>query len=177
MPLSKGATHALDYDSRLVPLPVMAPLQRTLEDGLRHAVPSLTGGGLTERSWKRAILLTSCGGLGVRHKMTPESPNAQFEKSMAPTCGHNSTRRPPQREKRAKMGAEEGTKCEIVGFPPFRPPPFGPLGPSPLWAHLDRLHPDPHGDVFTQTRTTLIVPQLLYFFVCWPINGPKSAWA
>ena len=34
--MSKGVAHALDYDFRLVPPAVMAPLQRRLEGGLRQ---------------------------------------------------------------------------------------------------------------------------------------------
>ena len=182
MPLSKGVTHALDNDSRLVPLPVMAPLQRTLEDGLRHAVASLTGGGLTELASKRAKLLASCGGFGVRHKMIPESPYAQFEKSMAPTRGHNSTR---EREKKKKRQWERkrGKKREILGLPPFGLPPFGPLlflglGPhrsgrtwtAPTGTPRRRLH----------TNTDHIDYPKIVFFVFGPSlgrsrPGPESA--
>ena len=56
MLLSKGVAHAVDYDFRLVPQAVMAPLQRRLEGGLRQ----------TELPWERAKLPTCFGGLGIR---------------------------------------------------------------------------------------------------------------
>ena len=181
MPLSKGATHALDNDSRLVPLPVMAPLQRTLEDGLRHAVASLTGGGLTELASKRAKLLASCGGFGVRHKMIPESPYAQFEKSMAPTRGHNSTReREREREKKAKMGAEEGKKREILGLPPFGLPPFGNLLFLGLGPHRSgRTWTAPTGTPRRRLHTNtdhIDCPKIVFLFLAhhWGLSRKKK---
>ena len=43
MLMGKGVAHALDYDFRLVPPAVMAPLQRKLEGGLRRTLAVLFG--------------------------------------------------------------------------------------------------------------------------------------
>ena len=56
----------MDYDSRLVPPAVTAPLQRRLEGGLRQTLPVLLGSAVSELAWKRAKLSTCFGGLGIR---------------------------------------------------------------------------------------------------------------
>ena len=56
--LSKGVAQALDYDSRLVSPPVVAPLQRNLEDGLRRSFAhSLVdwGPGLLSRALRHRL--------------------------------------------------------------------------------------------------------------------------
>ena len=50
---SKGVAHALDYDFRLVPPSVMAPLQRRLEGGLRQTMSVLLGSEVPEFAWER----------------------------------------------------------------------------------------------------------------------------
>ena len=59
MLMSKGVAHALDYDFRLVPPAVMAPLQRRLEGGLRQTLSVLLGTAVSELAWERAKLPTS----------------------------------------------------------------------------------------------------------------------
>ena len=53
MLMSPGVAHALDYDFRLVPPLVMAPLQRSLENGLRQMLSVLIGGDVSELAWER----------------------------------------------------------------------------------------------------------------------------
>ena len=48
MLMSKEVAHALDYDFRLVPQAVMAPLQRRLEGGLRQTISVLLGSEVSE---------------------------------------------------------------------------------------------------------------------------------
>ena len=64
--MGKGVAHALDNDFRLVPLAVMAPLQRQLEGGLRRTLTVLLGSEVSELAWERTKLLTCFGGLGIR---------------------------------------------------------------------------------------------------------------
>ena len=64
--MGKGVAHALDYDFRLVPPAVMAPLRRRLEGGLRRTLTVLLGSGVSELAWERAKLPTCFGGLGIR---------------------------------------------------------------------------------------------------------------
>ena len=64
--MRKGVAHALDYDFRLVPPAVMAPLQRRLEGGLRQMLSVLLGSDVSELAWERAKLPTCIGGLGIR---------------------------------------------------------------------------------------------------------------
>ena len=64
--MGKGVAHALDYDFRLVPLAVMAPLQRLLEGGLGQTLSVLLGSAVSELAWKRAKLPTCFGGLVFR---------------------------------------------------------------------------------------------------------------
>ena len=88
-------------------------------------------------------------GLPVLAHKPQRSPNAQIGWSTASTRGHNSMRRPPEREKKSKL--EEGREkkarnfgppphpAPILGLPPFGPPPIGlplflGLGPHPLGA-------------------------------------------
>ena len=66
MLMSKGVAHALDYDFRLVPPAVMAPLQRRLEGGLRQTLSVLHESAFSELAWERAKLSTCFGGLGIR---------------------------------------------------------------------------------------------------------------
>ena len=66
MLMSKGVAHALDYDFRLVPLAVMAPLQRRLEGGLGQTLSVLLGSAVSELAWEGAKLPTCFGGLGMR---------------------------------------------------------------------------------------------------------------
>ena len=56
MLMSKGVAHALDYDFRMVPPAVMAPLQRRLERGLRQTMSVLLGSEVSELAWERAKL-------------------------------------------------------------------------------------------------------------------------
>ena len=56
------AAHALDCDLRLVPLAMIASLQRRMEGGIRRTVSSLLGGPVTEA----AGLPTCYGGPGIR---------------------------------------------------------------------------------------------------------------
>ena len=51
MLMSKGVAHALNYDFRLVPPAVMAPLQRRLEGGLRQTMSMLPGSEVFELAW------------------------------------------------------------------------------------------------------------------------------
>ena len=62
MLMSKGTAHAMDYNFRLVPPAVMAPLQRRLEGGLRQTLSVLLGSAVSEL----AKLSTCFGGLGIR---------------------------------------------------------------------------------------------------------------
>ena len=64
--MGKGVAHALDYDFRLVPQAVMAPLQRRLEGGLRRTLTVLLGSEVSELARERAKLATCFGGLGIR---------------------------------------------------------------------------------------------------------------
>ena len=66
MLMGKGVAHALDYDFRLVPQAVMAPLQRRLEGGLRRTLTVLLGSEVSELARERAKLATCFGGLGIR---------------------------------------------------------------------------------------------------------------
>ena len=66
MLMGKGVAHALDYDFRLVPPAVMAPLQRRLEGALRRTLTVLLGSEVSELAWERAKLPTCFGGLGIR---------------------------------------------------------------------------------------------------------------
>ena len=66
MLMSKVVAHALDYDFRLVPLALMAPLQRRLEGGLRQTMSMLLGSEVYVLAWERAKLSTCFGGLGIR---------------------------------------------------------------------------------------------------------------
>ena len=66
MLMSRGVAHALDYDFRLVPPAVMAPLQRRLEGGLRQTLSVLLGSAVSELAWERAKLPTCFGGFGIR---------------------------------------------------------------------------------------------------------------
>ena len=66
MLMSKEVAHALDYDLRIVPPGVMAPLQRRLEAGLRQTMSVLLGSEVSELAWERAKLPTCYGGLGLR---------------------------------------------------------------------------------------------------------------
>ena len=52
----------MDYDFRLVPQAVMAPLQRRLEGGLRQTLSVLLGSAVSELVWERAKLPTCFGG-------------------------------------------------------------------------------------------------------------------
>ena len=61
---SKGVAHALDYDFRLIPPAVMAPLQRRLEGGLAQTLSVLLGSAVSELAWERAKLPTCFGALG-----------------------------------------------------------------------------------------------------------------
>ena len=54
--MSWGVAHALDYDFRLVPPLVMAPLQRRLENGLRQTFSVLLGGADSDLTWERALV-------------------------------------------------------------------------------------------------------------------------
>ena len=54
MLMSNGVAHALDYDIRLVPPAVMAPLQRRLEGGLRQTLSVILGSAVSELAWERA---------------------------------------------------------------------------------------------------------------------------
>ena len=65
MLMSRRVPHALDYDFRLVPPAVMAPLQRRLEGGLRQTLSVLLGSAVSELAWERAKLPACFGGLGV----------------------------------------------------------------------------------------------------------------
>ena len=65
MLMGKGVAHALDYDFRLVPPTVMAPLQRRLEGGLRQTMSVLLGSEVSELAFERAKLPTCFGGLGT----------------------------------------------------------------------------------------------------------------
>ena len=58
MLMSKRVAHALDYDFRLVPPAMMAPLQRHLEGGLRQTMSVLLGNEVSELAWERAKLPT-----------------------------------------------------------------------------------------------------------------------
>ena len=62
MLMSKGVAHALDYDFRLVPQTVLAPLQRRLEGGLRQTVllGSLSWHGREQNS-PRALVVWAQG--------------------------------------------------------------------------------------------------------------------
>ena len=60
MLMSRGVAHALDYDFRLVPL-LMAPLQLSLEKGLRQTLSVFLGGDVSELAWERAKLPTCFG--------------------------------------------------------------------------------------------------------------------
>ena len=51
MLMSRGVAHALDFDFRLVPPAVMAPLQRRLEGGLRRTLLVLLGSAVSEFAW------------------------------------------------------------------------------------------------------------------------------
>ena len=66
MLIGKGVARALDYDFRLVPPAVMAPLQRRLEGELRRTLTVLFGSEVSELAWERAKLPTCFGGLGIR---------------------------------------------------------------------------------------------------------------
>ena len=66
MLMSKDIAHALDYDFRLVPPAVMAPLQRCLEGGLGQTLSVLLGIDVSKLPWERAKLPTCFGGLGIR---------------------------------------------------------------------------------------------------------------
>ena len=66
MLMGKGVAHALDYDFRLVPPAVVAPLQRRLEGGPRQTLTVLLGSEVPELAWERAKLPTCLGGLGIR---------------------------------------------------------------------------------------------------------------
>ena len=55
----------MDYDLRLVPPVVMAPLQRRLEGGIRRTLSVLLGSAVSELAWERAKLPSCFGGLGV----------------------------------------------------------------------------------------------------------------
>ena len=48
MLMSQSIAHALDYDFRLVPLAVIAPLQRRLEGGPRKMLSVLLGSAVSE---------------------------------------------------------------------------------------------------------------------------------
>ena len=64
--MSKGVVHALDFDLRLVPPAVMAPLQRRIDGGLGQTLSVLLGSAVSELAWERAKLSTCFGGLGIR---------------------------------------------------------------------------------------------------------------
>ena len=66
MLMGKGVAHALDYDFRLVPPAVMAPLQRRLEGGPRQTMSVLLRSEVSEWAWERARLTMCFGGLGIR---------------------------------------------------------------------------------------------------------------
>ena len=66
MLMGKGVARALDYDFRLVPPAVMAPLQRRLEGVPRQTLAVLLGSEVSELAWDRAKLPTCFGGLGIR---------------------------------------------------------------------------------------------------------------
>ena len=66
MLMSKEVAHALDYDFRLVPPAVMAPLQRRLEGGLRQTMSVLLRGEVSDLAWEQAKLPTCFGCLGIR---------------------------------------------------------------------------------------------------------------
>ena len=66
MLMSWGVAHALDYDFRLVPPPVMVPLQRRLEGGLRQTLSVLLGSAVSELAWGGRNFTTCFGGLGIR---------------------------------------------------------------------------------------------------------------
>ena len=70
MLISKGVAHALDYDFRLVPPAVMAPLQRQLEGGLRQTMSLLLGSEVSELAWERAKLPSCFGSLCTRVAQT-----------------------------------------------------------------------------------------------------------
>ena len=61
MLMSRRVARALDYDFRLVPPAVMAPLQRRLEGGLGRTLSVLLGSALSDLAWERAKLPTFCG--------------------------------------------------------------------------------------------------------------------
>ena len=48
MLMSKGVAHALDYDFRLVPPAVMAPVQRRMGGGLKQTMSVLFGSAVSE---------------------------------------------------------------------------------------------------------------------------------
>ena len=56
--MGKDVAHALDYDFRLVPPGVMAPLQRRLEGGLSQTLTVRFGSEVSELAWERAKLTT-----------------------------------------------------------------------------------------------------------------------
>ena len=66
MLMGKGVAHALDYDFRLVPPAVMAPLQRRLEGGLRRTLTVLLGSEVSEWHGSEHHSPTCFGGLGIR---------------------------------------------------------------------------------------------------------------
>ena len=65
MLMSRGASHASDYDFRLVPPAVVAPLQRRLEGGRRQTLLVLLGSAVSQLAWERAKLSTCFGGLVI----------------------------------------------------------------------------------------------------------------
>ena len=67
--------HAFDYDFRLVPPSVIAPLQHLLEGGLRSTMSVLLGCPITESAWERP---TCYGGLGVRVAQIGVTAQATF---------------------------------------------------------------------------------------------------
>ena len=74
----QGVEHAPDYDFRLVPLAVMAPLQRRLEGGLRQTMSVLLGSEVSELASEGAKLPTCFGGLGIGVAQTGFAAQATY---------------------------------------------------------------------------------------------------
>ena len=79
MLICKGVAHALEYDFRLVPPAVMAPLQRRLEGGLRQTLTVLLGSEVSELARERAMRPTCFGGLGIRVSQMGFAAQATFD--------------------------------------------------------------------------------------------------
>ena len=69
MLMSKGVAHALDYDFRLVPPAVMAPLQRRFEGGLRQTMSVLLGSEVSELAWESVVWASGLLRWDLRRKL------------------------------------------------------------------------------------------------------------